>query len=81
MASSEEFETELDAYRERVEHPVWRLFRAYAPEKAAWLTLGLTTSEPRGFPGSVRPKESPYRVLDPLPIRVEFRLEPLGRRH
>ena len=44
MASSEGFETELDAYREQVERPMWRLFRAYAPGKAAWLTLGLTTS-------------------------------------
>ncbi len=39
-----EFDTELDAYREQVERPLWRLFVAYAPEKAAWLTVGLVTS-------------------------------------
>ena len=44
MTDEETFETELDAYRERVEHPIWRLFRAYATGKAAWLVLGLTTS-------------------------------------
>jgi ATP-binding cassette subfamily B protein len=44
VSAEETFETELDAYRERVEHPIWRLFRAYAPGKAGWLVLGLTTS-------------------------------------
>jgi len=44
MADSEGFETELDAYRDRVERPLWRLFRAYAPGKALWLTVGLVTS-------------------------------------
>ena len=44
MASEEEFETELDAYRERVDHPIWRLFRAYTPGHTTWLVVGLTTS-------------------------------------
>ena len=44
MTENDAFETELDAYRERVEKPLWRLFRAYAPEKAVWLTVGLVTS-------------------------------------
>ena len=44
MSAEETFETELDAYRERVEQPIWRLFRAYAPGKAGWLVFGLTTS-------------------------------------
>jgi len=39
-----EFETELDAYRERVSRPLWRLFRAYAPGEGRWLVLGLATS-------------------------------------
>jgi len=44
MAAADEFETELDAYRERVDHPIWRLFSAYAPGHTAWLVIGLTTS-------------------------------------
>jgi len=44
MTAAEEFETELDAYRERVERPLWRLFRAYSPDHALWLTVGLVTS-------------------------------------
>ena len=44
MATQEGFETELDAYRERVERPLWRLFRAYVPGKAAWLAVALFTS-------------------------------------
>jgi ATP-binding cassette subfamily B protein len=44
MAASDEFETELDAYREQVERPLWRLFRAYTPDHALWLTIGLVTS-------------------------------------
>jgi ATP-binding cassette subfamily B protein len=44
MSDREGFETELDAYRDRVERPLWRLFRAYAPDKALWLTVGLATS-------------------------------------
>jgi len=44
MAASDEFETELDAYRERVERPLWQLFRAYSPDHALWLTIGLVTS-------------------------------------
>jgi ATP-binding cassette subfamily B protein len=39
-----EFETELDAYREQVSRPLWRLFRAYAPGEGRWLVLGLATS-------------------------------------
>ena len=44
MATQEGSETELDAYRERVERPLWRLFRAYVPGKAAWLAVALFTS-------------------------------------
>ncbi|WP_435130176.1 hypothetical protein [Halobaculum sp. D14] len=44
MAASDAFETELDAYREQVERPLWRLFRAYTPDHALWLTIGLVTS-------------------------------------
>ncbi|OYR51451.1 ABC transporter ATP-binding protein [Halorubrum sp. Ea8] len=44
MAAGDEFETELDAYREQVERPLWRLFRAYSPDHALWLTVGLLTS-------------------------------------
>jgi ATP-binding cassette subfamily B protein len=44
MTVSDEFETELDAYREQVERPLWRLFRAYTPGHTAWLTVGLLTS-------------------------------------
>ncbi len=44
MAPSDAFETELDAYREQVERPLWRLFRAYTPDHALWLTIGLVTS-------------------------------------
>jgi ATP-binding cassette subfamily B protein len=44
MAAGDEFETELDAYREQVERPLWRLFRAYTPDHALWLTIGLVTS-------------------------------------
>jgi ATP-binding cassette subfamily B protein len=40
----DEFETELDAYREGVERPLWRLFRAYTSDHALWLTIGLVTS-------------------------------------
>jgi ATP-binding cassette subfamily B protein len=40
----EPFETELDAYRDRVSRPLLRLFRAYAPGEAWWLILGLVTS-------------------------------------
>ncbi len=42
--ADDEFETELDAYREQVERPLWRLFRAYTPGHTAWLTIGLLTS-------------------------------------
>jgi ATP-binding cassette subfamily B protein len=38
------FETELDAYRDRVSKPLLRLFRVYAPEEQWWLVLGLVTS-------------------------------------
>ncbi|WP_435184657.1 DUF7260 family protein [Halobellus sp. EA9] len=44
MAASGEFGTELDAYREQVERPLWRLFGAYTPDHALWLTIGLVTS-------------------------------------
>jgi ATP-binding cassette subfamily B protein len=42
--ADDEFERELDAYRERVERPLWRLFRAYTPDHGLWLTVGLVTS-------------------------------------
>jgi len=38
------FETELDAARDRVRRPLWRLFRAYGPGKGGWLAFGLATS-------------------------------------
>ncbi|WP_254543074.1 ABC transporter ATP-binding protein [Halomarina pelagica] len=41
---SEAFETELDAYRDRVSKPLLRLFRAYGVGEWRWLALGLTTS-------------------------------------
>jgi ATP-binding cassette subfamily B protein len=44
MATSDEFDTELGAYREQVERPLWRLFRAYTPDHVLWLTVGLLTS-------------------------------------
>jgi len=44
VTDSTAFETEVDAYRERVERPLWRLFRAYTPAHASWLTVGLVTS-------------------------------------
>jgi ATP-binding cassette subfamily B protein len=44
MATSDEFDTELDAYREQVERPLWRLFLAYTPDHVLWLTVGLLTS-------------------------------------
>jgi ATP-binding cassette subfamily B protein len=40
----EPFETELDAYRDRVSKPLARLFRAYGPGERWWLVLGLVTS-------------------------------------
>jgi ATP-binding cassette subfamily B protein len=42
--ATEGFETELDAYRERVERPLWRLFRAYVSGKMTWLAVALLTS-------------------------------------
>ncbi|MXR40018.1 hypothetical protein GRX01_01415 [Halobaculum sp. WSA2] len=39
-----EFETELDAYRDRVEKPLWRLFVAYGRGEWRWLAVGLLTS-------------------------------------
>jgi ATP-binding cassette subfamily B protein len=42
--AADEFDTELDAYREQVGRPLWRLFRAYSPDHALWLTIGLVTS-------------------------------------
>ena len=44
MDASEKFDTELDAYRERVDRPLWRLFRTYTPGHGLWLGLGLITS-------------------------------------
>ncbi|WP_440765130.1 ABC transporter ATP-binding protein [Natronorubrum sp. DTA7] len=44
MAEHEEFETELDAYRERVTQPLLRLFRTYGLGEARWLALGLFSS-------------------------------------
>lgn len=44
MAGTNGFETTLDAYREQVNRPLWRLFRCYAPGKGAWLAVGLITS-------------------------------------
>jgi ATP-binding cassette subfamily B protein len=44
MPPSEPSDTALDAHRDRVERPLWRLFRAYAGDHAAWLALGLVTS-------------------------------------
>ena len=41
---SEAFETELDAYRDRVEKPLWRLFRAYGRDEWRWLAVGVATS-------------------------------------
>jgi ATP-binding cassette subfamily B protein len=37
-------DTGLDAYRDRVSRPLWRLFGAYAPGQQWWLVLGLATS-------------------------------------
>ena len=44
MTDEVPFETELDAYRDRVSRPLLRLFRAYAPGEQSWLVLGLVTS-------------------------------------
>jgi ATP-binding cassette subfamily B protein len=44
VRDAEPFETELDAYRDRVSKPLLRLFRAYAPGEHWWLVLGLLTS-------------------------------------
>ena len=41
---SESFETELDAYRDRVEKPLWRLFAQYGRGERRWLVVGLVTS-------------------------------------
>ncbi|MDZ5812814.1 ABC transporter ATP-binding protein [Halorubrum sp. AD140] len=40
----EAFETELDAYRDRVEKPLWRLFKRYGRGERRWLAVGLVTS-------------------------------------
>ena len=40
----EAFETELDAYRDRVEKPLWRLFTQYGRGERRWLVVGLVTS-------------------------------------
>jgi ATP-binding cassette subfamily B protein len=37
-------ETALDAHRDAVERPLWRLFREYAGDHAGWLAVGLATS-------------------------------------
>ena len=41
---SEGFETELDAHRDRVEKPLWRLFKRYGRGERRWLAVGLVTS-------------------------------------
>ncbi len=41
---SEELETELDAYRDRVSRPLSRLFRRYGVDEWRWLVVGLVTS-------------------------------------
>ena len=41
---TEAFETELDAYRDRVEKPLWRLFTQYGRGERRWLAIGLVTS-------------------------------------
>ena len=38
------FETELDAYRDRAEKPLWRLFKQYGHGERHWLAVGLVTS-------------------------------------
>jgi len=42
--SDDAFETELDAYRDRVSKPLLRLFRAYGRGEWRWLVVGLLTS-------------------------------------
>jgi ATP-binding cassette subfamily B protein len=44
MSDAEAVETELDAYRERVERPLYRLFRAYGGGEGHWLAVGLAAS-------------------------------------
>ena len=41
---SDGFETELDAYRDRAEKPLWRLFKRYGHGERHWLAVGLVTS-------------------------------------
>ncbi|VTT86249.1 Transport ATP-binding protein CydC [Halorubrum sp. DM2] len=44
MGDEEVFETELDAYRDRAEKPLWRLFKQYGRGEQRWLVIGLVTS-------------------------------------
>ena len=44
MTDEDGFEMELDAYRERVSRPLFRLFRTYGFGEGRWLALGLLTS-------------------------------------
>jgi ATP-binding cassette subfamily B protein len=44
MTDTDELETALDKYRERIDRPLWRLFTSYGPGKAVWLIIGLVTS-------------------------------------
>ena len=44
MTDEELFETELDAYRDRVSQPLVRLFKTYGVGEWPWLALGLVTS-------------------------------------
>ncbi|WP_254839110.1 ABC transporter ATP-binding protein [Natronomonas marina] len=44
MSRAETFETELDAYRNRVERPLVRLFRGYAAGQRWWLLVGIVGS-------------------------------------
>ncbi|XVH33717.1 ABC transporter ATP-binding protein (plasmid) [Haloferacaceae archaeon DSL9] len=44
MTDTEEFETELDVYRDRVSKPLVRLFGAYGMDERRWLAVGLVAS-------------------------------------
>ena len=44
MTDGDGFETELDAYRERVSRPLLRRFRTHGLGESRWLALGLFTS-------------------------------------
>jgi ATP-binding cassette subfamily B protein len=44
VSDGDAFETELDAYRDRVSRPLWRLFGRFGVGEWPWLALGLVTS-------------------------------------